>query len=290
MKYMTNTCPACEGSFEFLEQETNRDWRCPHCGFRALLHPTQQAPVPQLPHTLGKTYTYAEITRAVVAQVRASSDQSPATIRRIINEYFDNMARVGIKLDPRFDPRRPTAKVERWVKAEFNKPPPRSEFMRADKGHFRHWRVWSKKNNAILCAITKDWEWTNRSIPPSKELGLFWEFQSLDAEFAYLPAVWPRNEDNKPVIGLNMQWDVGPILAYYRNRKPDWSDPQRSYFPRDYSVKYHFKRDEAIAYAALLNEAQRGTEDFDNSVYVEEFTPSLWRRVMGFGGGITNRI
>ena len=31
MKYVTNTCPACGGSFEFLESEIGREWQCPHC-------------------------------------------------------------------------------------------------------------------------------------------------------------------------------------------------------------------------------------------------------------------
>jgi DNA-directed RNA polymerase subunit RPC12/RpoP len=39
MKYVTNTCPACGGNFEFLESEIEREWNCPHCSFPVLLQP-----------------------------------------------------------------------------------------------------------------------------------------------------------------------------------------------------------------------------------------------------------
>lgn len=32
MKHVTNICPSCRGSYEFLEQEVGREWNCPHCG------------------------------------------------------------------------------------------------------------------------------------------------------------------------------------------------------------------------------------------------------------------
>ncbi len=32
MRYITNTCPVCGGTYEFSEQDVGREWKCPHCG------------------------------------------------------------------------------------------------------------------------------------------------------------------------------------------------------------------------------------------------------------------
>ncbi len=39
MTYLTNTCPACGDSFEFLEKEIGRSRNCPHCGMAVTLQP-----------------------------------------------------------------------------------------------------------------------------------------------------------------------------------------------------------------------------------------------------------
>ncbi len=39
MRYVTNTCPACGGTYEFLEQEIGREWTCPHCASPVILSP-----------------------------------------------------------------------------------------------------------------------------------------------------------------------------------------------------------------------------------------------------------
>jgi len=31
MRYVTNTCPACGGKFEFEAKAVGREWTCPHC-------------------------------------------------------------------------------------------------------------------------------------------------------------------------------------------------------------------------------------------------------------------
>lgn len=272
MKYVTNTCPACEESFEFSEQEIGREWICPHCGVRVLLHAIHQPPVPPL-HNPGKTYTYPEITSAVVAQVRAASDQSSATIRRITKDYFDSMARNGIKLDARFDPRGAVARVERWVKAEISTNTVRPPWA-ATPLLFSHWVVKSKKNNAVLCFVTKN----NYAIGREpQQLGLFWEFQSPDSEFVYLPAVIPRNSEGKTVMNLDFRCDVGPVVCYKRNM--DRGQMLRLYrtecLEDAYWIKYEFTVFEAKAHVDFLKQINRGTVDDDDSVYSERIVPSL---------------
>lgn len=48
MKYVTNTCPACGGNFEFLESEIGREWNCPHCKCGVVLQPPPEAPLPHV--------------------------------------------------------------------------------------------------------------------------------------------------------------------------------------------------------------------------------------------------
>jgi predicted RNA-binding Zn-ribbon protein involved in translation (DUF1610 family) len=53
-QYVTNTCPNCGGSFEFLQREIGRDWKCPHCGIPVTLResPLMQA-IPKKSELLG---------------------------------------------------------------------------------------------------------------------------------------------------------------------------------------------------------------------------------------------
>ena len=39
MRYVTNTCRECGGTYEFLDQEIGREWVCPQCGVPIILAP-----------------------------------------------------------------------------------------------------------------------------------------------------------------------------------------------------------------------------------------------------------
>jgi hypothetical protein len=41
MKLLTNTCPGCEGNYEFPQQEVGRECCCPHCGLLVTLQPNR---------------------------------------------------------------------------------------------------------------------------------------------------------------------------------------------------------------------------------------------------------
>ncbi len=205
-----------------------------------------------------KTYKLGQVIMDVKAHLRASSDRSPAAILRIVNDNLDALKRAGFKLQPDYDQSRAVAFVVRCVESA---PPFQTRF--------KHWRVWSEKRKAILCAITKNGEYEPWPRP-AKELGLFWEFQSPDSQFVYLPAVFPRNSDGKIVLKGEWSMDVAPVVSYDRNKNYRVSQNFReTHFSGAYSVRYHFKKAEATAFAALLKQIDRGTEDFDDSVNVE---------------------
>ena len=137
----------------------------------------------------------------------------------------------------------------------------------------------SKKHqeNAVLCEVSK----------ASKELGLAWKFQSPDSEFAYLPAVFPR--DDKGQIKMSDEWKADRSLLTDIGRKPqdprqDWAIHNGVIYTRGeveelYSFKFNFKEGEAKAYAELLKQADRGTEDFDDTIFVQKIEPSISERL-----------
>jgi|GEM_PF-2567005 len=226
-----------------------------------------------------KTYKLYQVVSDVKAVMRLSSDRSPATILRTVKDRLDALNGDGFKLDPDYNQSRAISFVVRCV--ETSPPFPT---------RFTHWRVWSERKNAILCAITKKAEvvpWTR----PAKELGLFWEFQSPDSEFVYLPAVWPRDGEGKLVISGESREDLPDVVGYDRMENYRvLHNFRETHFKEAYSVKYHFKRAEAMAFVSLLKQIDRGTEDFDDSVYVEKYTPSLLQRLIEWGTGSVERI
>ena len=226
-----------------------------------------------------KTYQLGQVIRDVKAAMRASSDRSPSRILRLAEDRLITLKRDGFTLAPNYEQSRAVAFVVRCVETA---PPFQTRFT--------HWRVWSEKNNAILCAITKNGEydpWTR----PAKELGLFWEFQSPDSEFVYLPAVWPRDGGGKIMVSGELRDDLPPVVGFDRSANYRvLHNFRKTHFNEAYSIKYHFKRAEALAFAALLKQIDRGTEDFDDSIYVEKYTPSLSQRLLEWGTGKVERI
>jgi hypothetical protein len=145
---------------------------------------------------------------------------------------------------------------------------------------FTHWEIKSTKRNAVLCEVTKI----------SKELGLFWKFNSPNSEFAYLPAVFPR--DDKGQIKMSGEWKDERSLLIDFGRRPQ--DPRQDWAIHDgvictrgeveelYRFKFNFKEGEAKAYAELLKQADRGTEDYDDTIFVQKIEPPLTERLKPF--------
>jgi hypothetical protein len=71
MQYLTNTCPKCEGGFEFLEQEVGREWNCPHCGAAITLHP--ELPASKAGWCRTKPYLIAALRWLLVLPAAAGS-------------------------------------------------------------------------------------------------------------------------------------------------------------------------------------------------------------------------
>ena len=117
---------------------------------------------------------------------------------------------------------------------------------------FTHWNVKSTKRNAVLCKVTKI----------SKELGLFWKFQSPNAEFTYLPAVFQR--DDKGQIKMTSGWAQDRAFLVDYGRVPQDSRRKSLYYENteDFDFHFNFKEGEAKTYAELLKQVDRGTEEF----------------------------
>ena len=226
-----------------------------------------------------KIYKLCQVIADVKIALRVSSDRSPDRIYRLTNTRLNTLKQEGFTLEPDYDQSRALSFVAQCVETS---PPFQTRF--------KHWRVWSEKRNAILCVITKNAEYTPR-IYPAKELGLFWEFQSLDSEFVYLPAIWPRDSDGKILITSEMEDDFPSVVAHDRKENYQvFHNFRKTHFNQAYSIRYHFKKTEAIAFAALLKQINRGTEDFDDSAYIEEYTPSLLQILFEWGTGSVRRI
>jgi hypothetical protein len=138
---------------------------------------------------------------------------------------------------------------------------------------FTHWKVTSSKKNAVLCEVTKI----------RKELGLFWKFNSPNSEFAYLPAVFPR--DDKGQIKMSSDWKEDRSLLIDFGRKPDDLAShdhvlcRREEVEELYSFRFNFKEGAAKAYAELLKQVDRGTEDYDDTIFVQKIEPSTSERL-----------
>ena len=135
---------------------------------------------------------------------------------------------------------------------------------------FKHWRVTSKKHNAILCQVST----------PSKSLGLFWECQSPDAEFSYLPA-FPIYDDTG-CITMTDDWirDTGHLLDCRKKIDHNTSHGEKDRIissfsaTENYTFRYDFDRGQAANHVVMLKRLWKGTPDADDVVRAVEFNPS----------------
>jgi hypothetical protein len=147
---------------------------------------------------------------------------------------------------------------------------------------FTHWEIQSTKRNAVLCKVARG----------NKELGLFWKFQSPDAEFDYSPAVYPR--DDKGQIKMSSD-DCLPAFDSVRygafllgkdlNETEGPRDPKSPilYFEghyNDYEFDRNFKEGDVKTYAELLKQVDRGTKDYDDTIFVQKFEPHPLARLI----------
>ena len=220
-----------------------------------------------------------ELAADVKRHLNASADRSSDMAFQIANERINAAKRDGFTIEPDYD----HAKLLKIITDRLKDSPPFPQ-------RFRHWRVWSEKKNAILCAVTKNGEHLPFERPP-KELGLFWEFQSHESEFFYLPVTWPHNSAGEIGFSVEYRSDYSPIVSHDRSKNYQvFYNFRKSHFIEAYSVKYNFKKSEAIAHASMLNEINKGTEDFDNSCYVEEYSPTWAQILFNWGTARVDRI
>jgi hypothetical protein len=119
---------------------------------------------------------------------------------------------------------------------------------------FTHWKIKSTKRNAVLCKVTRGFE----------ELGLYWKFQSPNPKFDYFPAVVPRDENGQ--IKAEPFWEA---TKWQRDGTRDRCD-----------FDFNFREGEAKINAELLKQIDRGTEDYDDTIFVEKFEPHLLARLI----------
>src|ERR1017187_2688076 len=75
---------------------------------------------------------------------------------------------------------------------------------------FTHWKVMSAKNNAVLCEIFKI----------KNRIGLFWQFESPNSEFAFLPAEISRDENGCTRISDTERDEISFLLDFGRKVDP----------------------------------------------------------------------
>lgn len=132
-----------------------------------------------------------------------------------------------------------------------------------------HWKIKSGKNQATLCSITIARQLFSSNT--KDDLGLFWEFERPDAEFHFLPATTPRGDlhDYSDIVSLPKK-----AGAY-----PENFSLKQGIVNSEVFLKRRFSEDEARRLLMLLKEVGVGTPDYDDSIYIEHFEPTIGQRI-----------
>ena len=135
---------------------------------------------------------------------------------------------------------------------------------------FIHWKIFSSQKDARLCEVKF------RGV----SLGVFWKYNSPDAQNVFEAAVVPRDRNGNFIMTEEWkEWRL-PLLDYGRPLPANQGGcfmPDGFYSKARleslYSFRYDFTESEAHTYAQLITQAVRNTPDEDESITVQKHTP-----------------